>query len=397
MIKKNKGDIIEFVKQRDYVMVNPGLGSGSFGDTVLMQDPFIDELFVAKKYAPKTDNDDEKEKFYQNFLAEIKIMYKLNHRNIARIYNYYPYPEILTGYIIMEFIDGVTFDKFIEDYEYPFEEWTVTLNDVFSQLIDGFCYIESKKVIHRDIREKNIMIDNKESTVKIIDFGIGKEHIKEASGTDSLHGSQINRMNSDTLPQEYYDGTYSSKTDMFYLGELLNRMFKTVDNEEFKYYHIVEKMINKNPDDRYESFADVREAIDKYDFSNMDITVEDREIYSNFVDSLFSAITCFVDEVKFVSDTNAFITRLEKAYQNNCFADVIQKNADVIFSVVNGKYRPATFLYGSTARISCDDVKSFIDWIKKSNPQSQQLILNNIITKLSTIRTEYTVEDDYPF
>ena len=49
---KNNGDIVAFVKQKDYVMVNNDLGSGSFGQTVLLKDPFIDELFVAKKYEP---------------------------------------------------------------------------------------------------------------------------------------------------------------------------------------------------------------------------------------------------------------------------------------------------------------------------------------------------------
>lgn len=56
------------------------------------------------------------------------------------------------------------------------------------------------------------------------DFGIGKIAAKAEDGaTDSLMG-EINREMSDTLPQEYYDGIYTSLTDMFYLAELLNRL-----------------------------------------------------------------------------------------------------------------------------------------------------------------------------
>lgn len=51
-IEKQNGDIIEFVKQKDYIMVNNDLGGGSFGKTVVLKDPYIDELFVAKKYEP---------------------------------------------------------------------------------------------------------------------------------------------------------------------------------------------------------------------------------------------------------------------------------------------------------------------------------------------------------
>lgn len=49
---KNNGDIVSFLKQKDYIMINNDLGGGSFGKTVLLQDPFTDELFVAKMYKP---------------------------------------------------------------------------------------------------------------------------------------------------------------------------------------------------------------------------------------------------------------------------------------------------------------------------------------------------------
>ena len=71
------------------LLVNNDLGSGSFGKTVVLQDPFIDELFVAKKYEPYYE--DDRKAFYDSFLQEIKIMHKLNHQNVVRIYNYYAY------------------------------------------------------------------------------------------------------------------------------------------------------------------------------------------------------------------------------------------------------------------------------------------------------------------
>ena len=80
---KENGDIIAFVRRKDFVMVNPCLGSGSFGKTVVLQDPEIDELFVAKKYEPSDMDDAGKIEFYKSFMQEIKIMYKLNHKNIV--------------------------------------------------------------------------------------------------------------------------------------------------------------------------------------------------------------------------------------------------------------------------------------------------------------------------
>lgn len=374
---KNNGDIVPFLKQKDYIMVNNNLGGGSFGKTVLLQDPFIDELFVAKKYEPESE--DIKERFYKNFLDEIKILYKLNHRNIVRIYNYYAYENIFTGYILMEYVEGKNIGEFIRDYVWFLEN--VSLDDVFFQLIDGFCYIEEHRVIHRDIREENILID-KAGTVKIIDFGIGKIFEKKADDSDSLV-AEINRAGSDTLPQEYFDGIYTSKTDMFYLAELFNRLLKEANEPDlldFSYHDILDKMMEKQPQNRYATFSDIKEAIGKHDFINMEISQEDKDIYQAFTNPVFQALTFFIDEQKFNYDTDLFIAKLEKALRDNLFEDVIHKNEDVISSIVSGAYR-----YNKGVRIPCSAIKDFLNWFKASTSHSQKLILTNIIHKLSTI------------
>jgi serine/threonine-protein kinase len=98
-----------------------------------------------KKHEPDTGNKEFKKCFYNNFLDEIKILYKLNHKNIVRIYNYYAYEEIFTGYILMEYIDGQNISDFISEYNIPFA--IVTLDNIFIQLIDGFNYIENHGII----------------------------------------------------------------------------------------------------------------------------------------------------------------------------------------------------------------------------------------------------------
>ena len=377
-VAKQNGDIIPFVKQKDYIMVNNDLGGGSFGKTVLLQDPFIDELFVAKKYEPEYEG--IKEQFYKNFLDEIKILYKLNHRNIVRIYNYYAYENIFTGYILMEYIDGKNIGDFIGDYFAPFE--TTTLDDVFLQLIDAFCYIEAHGIIHRDIRERNILID-KNGTVKVIDFGIGKLATKAEEGDVDSLAAEINRAASDTLPQEYYDGVYTNLTDMFYLAELFGRLIDNAENcdrTEFSYNDILSKMMEKRPENRFESFTAIREAIGKRDFLNMEISDEDRRIYQDFTNLVYESLNSYMAEPQFNTDCVSFISRLEKALTVNLFETVIQKNADVISSVVGCGYR-----YNNSVNIPTETVRNFLDWFRTSTPQSQVLVLNNFISKISGI------------
>lgn len=390
-VEKKNGDIISFLKQKDYVMVNNDLGGGSFGKAVVLKDPYVDELFVAKKYEPEFL--EIKEAFYKNFIDEIKILYKLNHPNIVRIFSYYPYEESYTGYILMEFIDGVNIGTYFAEYE----EFDTLIfdkpspNDIFIQLVNAFCYIEEHQIIHRDIREGNIMVDNN-GIVKVIDFGIGKV-FDPANTDDSLIGD-INRAGSDTLPAEYYSGEYTSLTDMFYLAELLNRLMQTSPNTDemnFSYQEILEKMMRKNPDERYGSFAEVREAIGKHDFTSLDISEEDKKLYQEFSNLLYRSISYYSSEPKFVSEPTILVEKLQKALRINAFENIIQKNADVINGIVACAYS-----YKNNVNISCDIVRNFLNWFMNSTPASQELILANLTTKLSLI--EYREpEGELPF
>ena len=387
-IIKQNGDIIPFIKQKDYIMVNNNLGEGSFGKTVLLQDPFIDELFVAKKYEPEYE--EIKEQFYKNFLDEIKILYKLNHRNIVRIYNYYAYENIFSGYILMEYIDGEDIGSFIHEFFEPFED--ISLEDIFVQLIDAFCYMETKNIVHRDIREGNILID-KQGVVKIIDFGIGKLFSKPEETGDSLVG-EINRENSDTLPQEYYEGVYTNLTDMFYLAELFHRLIeqsKYCEMSDFSYEDILRKMMEKRPENRYESFSAVREAIGKHDFINMPITSEDKEIYQEFTNTVKSSLVSYMSEPSFNTDITSFESKLKSALSMNTFETVIQDNSDVISSIVTCGYH-----YNNRICIETETVKKFLNWFQRSTHQSQTLILNNFISKLSSVKVE-PPEPELPF
>ena len=124
----------------------------------------INENFVCKKYS--TFYPEQQALYYNNFVDEIKILYKVNHPNIVRVFNYYLYPEKLTGYIIMEYIDGVDIENYISSNSNE-------INNIFLQVINGFKYLEEQNILHRDIRPNNILVSN-EGVVKIIDFGFGK-------------------------------------------------------------------------------------------------------------------------------------------------------------------------------------------------------------------------------
>lgn len=371
---KNNGDIVRFFKDKEYIMLDNDLGGGSFGKTVLLKDPFIDDVFVAKKYEPSFNDEEEKKKFYKNFLEEIKIMYKLNHHNLVRIYNYYAYEDIHTGFIIMEYIDGENIEEWFENCSIGLT--TASSNDIFIQLIDAFDYLQKHDVIHRDIREGNILID-KDDNVKVIDFGIGKVILPGDTIKDSLY-ADINRANSDTLPAEYYSGVYTSLTDMFYLAELFNRLLSTYPCSEFMYQHIIDKMMSKHPEDRYSTFNEVKKDIEQGAFKSLSITDDEKRIYRDFADSLDYVIGVYGESPTFFLDSSSIISKLETVLTNNMFEDFVSNNLDVIQVFVNCKCT-----YDDEYGISVDKVREFVAWLKRVSSTKRNIIISNIINKIS--------------
>lgn len=388
---KEADSIVKFIRGKEYQMINPNLGGGSFGKTVIIKDEFIDELFVAKKYEPHPyiEQDSEKKaKFFRSFLDEIKILYKLNHKNIVRIFNYFPYVENQTGYIIMEYIDGRNINDFILNYSSLKEK--ATLDDIFMQLIDGFEYIENHNIIHRDIRSGNILID-KNGTVKIIDFGIGKFIINDDMKMDTLV-DEITRPSS--LPHEYYEGIYDSKTDMFYLAELFNRLLinsKLTGREYFSYHHILEKMMNSNAKGRYNSFKEIQDTISEKDFINLKINPEDKKIYLQFTNFLFDELEYFLNKKNFVKTPKEFLTNLEEVLQNNLFEDFVQNNGKLLSTIIDEDYS-----YKNKNRLPIAWLENFCNWYKKYTLRAQELILKNIISKLSNKYIKFD-DSDLPF
>lgn len=383
---KNNGDLVAFVKQRDYVMVNNNLGSGSFGQTVLLKDPFIDELFVAKKYEPYYESD--RKEFFNSFLQEIKIMHKLNHRNVVRVFNYYPFESLYTGYILMEYIDGKRIDEYLDDSFL----WAkgVTPDTIFSQLIDGFAYIEEQGIVHRDIREGNILITH-DGMVKIIDFGLGKTFSPIDKSDDSMV-EIINRSGLDKLPNEYFEGKYDAQTDMFYLAELYNRLLreKHVDFL-FSYNFVLQKMMEQNKEKRYTSFSEIKKVIIKKDFSNLEISQKDKEIYQEFSNAILSCLSCFKESRSFVTDIKEFKDNIHTVIQRNCFESIVQNPNDMVSIVIKGNYK-----FFTKREIPCKVLTAFENWYNSLSEEWQRLVLNNIIAKLSVVEIEYA-DDELPF
>jgi serine/threonine-protein kinase len=374
-----KGEIIEFIRQKDYIF-DKYIDEGGFGKTALLKDPVMDEYFVCKKYEPQPGID--KVEYYENFKNEIKIMYKLFHKNIVRIFNYYLYPRSATGYILMDFIDGTDISTFIS--KNPEE-----INNLFSQTIEAFLYLEMNNILHRDIRPKNILItDNK--TVKIIDFGFGKqiENYTDFEKSVSLAWRY-------ERPDEFQDSIYDFRTEIYFIGKLFESLIVEYNITGFRYNDTLKKMIIKAHDSRIKSFADIKELIitDSDVFDDY-FTSDEKGLFQNFMDQVMS-IYSSIDENCECNNIDQIAAELEEVYKKNVLDYDVKNIVDISRAFTKGDYR-----YYKDKVVHVYLLKEFIQFIKRSDTEKKNIIMLNVNNRLRTIersKKDRGVADDIPF
>ena len=121
---------------------------------------------VAIKVLKKQYTQDE-ENVNKFFSREVKITKSLHHKNIVSIIDFGRKDD--NYFIIYEFIEGITLDKYIKNNKVSIEN----VENILLQLLSGLSYAHSLAIIHRDIKPQNIMI-TPAGVVKLTDFGIAK-------------------------------------------------------------------------------------------------------------------------------------------------------------------------------------------------------------------------------
>ncbi len=369
--------LIEFVRKRDYVLVKE-LGHGACGKTVLLRDDTIDEHFVCKKYAPLYD--EHREELFDNFVREIKLLHLLYHQHVVRVFNYYLYPDQLTGYILMEYVEG----QDVEEYLQRVPERT---NEVFRQTIDGFRHMEVNRILHRDIRPQNIMVRD-DGTVKIIDLGFGKQ-IQQPPDFDK----SISLNWWCEPPVEFENSFYDFRTEVYFVGKLFEKIILEHGIDHFKYDGILRGMCHRTPASRTPSFFDIQKEIESDRFEETEFTEEELEWYRDFAILMEDHVTQIENGTKYVDDLDRIMADLEDAYRKVMLEMTVPNAALILRCFLNGSY------YYRRSGFSVSAVKNFRRLLKSCTREKQRIVMANLHTRLDSI-TRYAVpedEDDIPF
>lgn len=371
---------IVFKRPKQFIPIRE-LGRGGTGKTILVKDEVIDRLFAIKKYSPNKINAKKRSENYNRFVDEIKILYHISHPNIVRIYNYYLYPEKVLGYIQMEYIEGVTIEEFTA--ENPSH-----IDSLFKTAINAFKFLENNKILHRDIKSDNILINNN-NELKIIDFGFGKIQ----SSQHTKNSVKLNWPVSEDPEEVAINGDYLQQTEIYFLGTLFKKLINNSKYKDFKYEAILKKMCEINFDKRYQSFNEINDEISKSYLINIEFSNSDKKVYLNFIQELEYTIIHFNTDYIPNEDLNQIISDLEDILQVNSLEENIQHNQKLINVFVKNNYR-----YSTANIISVDVVRNFYELLMNQSLVKKNIIINNLNNRLATIKISYPIDEmELPF
>ena len=144
------------------------IGQGTFATVRLATHIKTNEI-VAIKILDK-EKMKEIDKIRSN--REIKILKKTRHRNIVHLYNDINTEKLI--YLIMEYVKGKELLAYINEKNKLNENESCYY---FQQIISGIEYLEKLKIVHRDIKLENIIIEDNKN-IKILDFGLSNFYQK---------------------------------------------------------------------------------------------------------------------------------------------------------------------------------------------------------------------------
>ena len=186
------------------------IGEGSYAKIYKVKKDLSDKTYVLKNI-PVSEEDYSSMK---EILNESSILSTCDNIYVVKYYDSFFYSG--TFNIITEFCpygDLFGYIKFYKERGSKIEEKIIWI--IFIQLSLGLSYLHHKKILHRDIKTKNIFIKNN-LTVKIGDFGIAKILNSTSSYAHTFIGTPYY-----ISPELCKDQPYNDKSDVWSLGCVL--------------------------------------------------------------------------------------------------------------------------------------------------------------------------------
>jgi serine/threonine protein kinase len=268
------------------------IARGGFGMVFRARQLQMDREVAVKTLPPEFVESDE---MVERFRREARFASQLSHPNTVTIHDYGKHETFL--YLVMELLEGEDLADVLA------RERTVPLDRILPiarQVLKSLREAHEHNIVHRDLKPENIFLteigQNDEEVVKVLDFGIAKMAMTDASDQPSKSSKRRLTAEGTTMgtpiymsPEQAAGDGVDHRTDLYALGIILYEMACGVppfDHDESavvmrRHIHadvpdfpdpelrntwledVVQIALRKHRDERFENAGEFLEAIDE--------------------------------------------------------------------------------------------------------------------------------------
>eukprot|EP00913_Durusdinium_trenchii_P005661 g5279.t1 len=255
------------------------LGRGGMGLVLKALDTRLNRTVAVKVLAPHLA---AHPKARSRFMREAQAAAAISHPNVVTIHSVEEANDV--PYLVMECVEGETLTRKIQREG---KLKTVEILQIGVQLARGLAAAHSQRLIHRDVKPCNILIEADGKTVKITDFGLARAvddlsitRTGEVSGTpqfmspEQAEGHPIDhRCDLFSLGSVFYAmcagrSPFRAETSMAVLRRVCDHPARPVHelNPDIpsRLTQVIHKLLEKKPDDRIQTAAEVATLMEKH-------------------------------------------------------------------------------------------------------------------------------------
>jgi eukaryotic-like serine/threonine-protein kinase len=263
-------------------IIRDQIGTGGMGSVYLAEHQDIKRRVAVKVLNLAAA---ENQLSLERFLREAKTAASLDHPNIVKLFDVARDGD--TRYLVMEYIEGQTLEEMIRKGPVP----TSKAVDYIIQAALGLQHAYEKGIVHRDIKPANLIV-GKDETLRILDMGLARP-VEQSAGSLTEHldrGAVVGTADYVAPEQALNEPNVDVRADIYSLGvtffalvagrppfdgstanKLLSHQLKTAPSltsldKTFppKLSQIIIKMMEKKPGNRYQTPADLIQALEPW-------------------------------------------------------------------------------------------------------------------------------------
>lgn len=265
------------------------IGQGGMSVVYLAMNERANKQWAIKEV--RKDGTKDYEVVKQGLIAETDILKRLNHPHLPSIIDVIDCDD--TFLIVMDYIEGRTLDHWLKKEGAQPQERVV---EWAKQICDVLGYLHSRKppIIYRDLKPSNVML-KPDGKIMIIDFGTAREFKEQSIEDTKCLGTQ-----GYAAPEQYGGhGQTDARTDIYNLGATMYHLL-TGHNPSLPPYEmypirqwnpslssgleaIVTKCTQRNPNDRYQSCAELMYALEHFDELDIEYRKQQKRKWGAFL------------------------------------------------------------------------------------------------------------------